>query len=495
MDDLPRWGKGGKAKEGTINWNECVNKKVAFIYDELEGEIEIVGYNNSDKLLIVVFQNEKFFITTPSLKECEISRIIGRKTSDFKININKHFKDKGRDLIITDRKIFLGKDGIKRKKYKYKCNNCGFECGEHYKCGECIDELWVDESFLLVKKGGCPCCCHNPQIVCVGINDINITNPELVRYFQGGYSEAKKYTFRSNQEIYPICPECGNIKTKPIKIDRIYENQGINCSCGDGFSYGHKYIFSMLKQLKVSFKDNVRFNWCKYKIKNRTKQGEYDFVIEDKKIILEVDGYFHRNDNNMNGQTKELSGFIDGEKDRLAKENGYLIIRLAYNHQNKKQLNNTILSSEVVNHFNLESIDWKLCNEYALNNISKLVATYWNNKKEWETTTDLMEYFGLSRNTILNYLNVWTELGYCNYESSLESKKRYEKLKVLNKEKCNKKVEVFKDGISEGIYDSLTDLCNKFLVDYNIKLQIANISSVCLGKRKSHKGYTFKYLE
>lgn len=421
----------------------------------------------------------------------------------FNLEIGQRLSENNRDLIIIDRKVKYresynknrGKTyTIREKVYKYKCLKCGFDCGEHYKKGEYRKEMWISEGNLLAGKG-CSCCCHNPQIVKPGINDVATTNPDLVKYFQGGYDEAKKYTFRSNQVIYPICPDCGKAKTKSIKIDRIYENEGINCTCGDGFSYGHKYIFSMLKQLNVDFSDNVRFDWCKYKMKNKIKQGEYDFVVEDKKIIIEVDGYFHRNDNIMNGQTKDTSNFIDNEKDRLAKENGYKIIRLIYDHRNREKLNKVILLSEIKKYFNLENVDWKECIKYALSNVSKLVANYWNNKEDWETTTDLMKHFGLSRKTILNYLGIWSELGYCNYDSELESKKRYEKLKILTKEKCSIPVECFVNMKSVGLFSSVSELERKSEEVFGVKLNSSNISLVCNGKKSKYKGFTFKYVE
>ena len=49
-----------------------------------------------------------------------------------------------------------------------------------------------------------------------GINSI-VAKEEthwMIKYFQGGYDEAKKYTKSSNQKIYFNCPTCGRIKNK-----------------------------------------------------------------------------------------------------------------------------------------------------------------------------------------------------------------------------------------------------------------------------------------
>ena len=42
LDDLPKIGK-------YINWKESVGYKVKFIYDYIEGEVEIVDYYINDK--------------------------------------------------------------------------------------------------------------------------------------------------------------------------------------------------------------------------------------------------------------------------------------------------------------------------------------------------------------------------------------------------------------------------------------------------------------
>ena len=93
------------------------------------------------------------------------------------------------------------------------CVKCGYECGEHYKKQEYKKEYWIIETDIL-QNHGCPVCCRNPQIVVKGINDIPTTAPWMIPYFQGGYEEAKLYTFSSSYKINPICPDCGNIKNK-----------------------------------------------------------------------------------------------------------------------------------------------------------------------------------------------------------------------------------------------------------------------------------------
>ena len=63
------------------------------------------------------------------------------------------------------------------------------------------------------------------------------------------------------------------------------------------------------------------------------------------------------------------------------------------------------------------------------------------------------------------------------------------------KYKKGKQVEVFKEGVSLGIYESCNELSRKSLNDFGVEFLISEISNVCNGKRKSHKGYPFKYVK
>ena len=47
---------------------------------------------------------------------------------NYKYNIGDRIKDNNRDLTIIDRRI----RNDKYKQYKYRCNKCGYECGESY---------------------------------------------------------------------------------------------------------------------------------------------------------------------------------------------------------------------------------------------------------------------------------------------------------------------------------------------------------------------------
>jgi predicted RNA-binding Zn-ribbon protein involved in translation (DUF1610 family) len=210
LDDLPRWGKKGMGNEGTINWSEINNNIVEFIYDDIIGEIEILKYDSITRYLYLRYLNNPIFkMKTSDFQNCKLKGLLGLKTSEFKIEIGTVFKDSKRDIIITDRRI---NNTTRSKEYKYKCDKCGFECGEHYKNANYKEELWTPESNLLTQKQGCACC--NNKVVAEGINDIPTTTPFMTKYFENGYEDAKKFTFNSGKKIHFKCPDCGRIKTK-----------------------------------------------------------------------------------------------------------------------------------------------------------------------------------------------------------------------------------------------------------------------------------------
>ena len=142
---------------------------------------------------------------------------------------------------------------------------------------------WSPIPTHLLKGGGCPVCAN--KVVVPGINDIPTTAPWMVKYFQGGYDEAKLYTCQSNKKIYPICPDCGRIKNKPATINNIYRCHSIWCVCGDSLSYPNKFAYAFLEQLQVSsLMHEYNPDWLKpYRYDNY-------FEYKGKKYILEMDG-------------------------------------------------------------------------------------------------------------------------------------------------------------------------------------------------------------
>lgn len=498
LECLPNkiWHNKNKEKILVISWKESIGHKIHFIYNNIEDDLEIINYNSKTTKLKVKY-NKECDIRTSIIKANNIGRIVNIITNGFKIKIEQTFKDEKRNLTIIDReyRIKYKKDGRKenQKWYKYKCNKCGFDCGEHYKNGKLVKELWILESALL-RNQGCSCCAS--QIVAKGINDIPTTAPWMIKYFTNGYKDAIQYTKSSGQRIYPICPDCGRIKDKLTPIFKIYARKSIGCYCEDGQRYPEKFAHSILIQLNINFETEYSPKWCKYLFRNKLRQGRYDsyFKLNNKKYIVEMDGGWHNSDNKMTGQTKEQSKEIDKYKDKLAKEHGIEVIRIDCDYkecENRFEYikNNIINNSRLNEIFDFNKINWVQCEESTCSNLVKKVCELKRNNPDI-STVEIIKIMGYSKTTIIRYLKQGSILGWCNYDTKKEMKKSG----IKSGTKTGKRVEIFKDNISLGIFDSTLKLESLSEILFKIKLDHRSISLVCNGKQKKHKGFTFKYV-
>ena len=162
-----------------------------------------------------------------------------------------------------------------------------------------------------------------------------------------------------------------------------------------------------------------------------------------------------------------------------------------------EQIKNSILNSNLYNLLNLNNIDWIKCEKFASNyELIKNVCYYWKLHNEINneglTTEYVSKIFNISRSFTINCLNKGSKyFGLCNYNGKEEMKKQGS----INGKSTSKPVEIFKDDKSLGIFPSCTELSNKSESLFGIKLSTSCISSVCNGKQKQYKGFTFKYIE
>ena len=78
-------------------------------------------------------------------------------------------------------------------------------------------------------------------------------------------------------------------------------------------------------------------------------------------------------------------------------------------------------------------------------------------------------------------------MGICDYNPK-------EEVRRSGKIRC-KSVEIFKNGNSLGVFNSINELAEQSEKLFGVKLNPNSIRNVCDGARKSNKGFTFKYVE
>ena len=475
LDDLPKWEDG--MWKGKTNWKESIGCTARFIYNDIEGVIEIVDFNPETRELIIKY-NDKIFWDRPlratSLVNGSLGYYLKIRTTDFKYELGERFENEKRDLIITDRRYIDNpyNEGKYLKQYKYTCNKCGWTEG------------WIVESDL-IKGRGCSCC-HGKTVV-KEINDLATTSPWVVRYLIDK-EQVYKYTKSNDKKVYVQCPDCGKIKS--IRVCDMVRRKSIGCICSDSFSYPEKIVHSILNQLSIRFEmqlSKATFGWCgKYR---------YDFYLPEYNCIIEVHGIQHYEQTGRKGaRTLEEEQENDRIKKELALTNGIKhYIELDCRYSDLDYIRNSILNSKLNELFNLTNVSWFEAEEFAINsNKVKEVCDYWNSKEEWETVNTIAnnnEWGIKARSTIQKYLKKGTKLGWCKYDPKEELRKGSLKGWVS---RCN-------------IYEAY-DLSNNFVASSHSAMDLAkkienilnitNVSSgaiieVCKGRRKTHKGLRY----
>lgn len=398
---------------------------------------------------------------------------MSKKEINWKYNIGDRIVDDKRDIEIIFAGEYKDKNGYIRKGYKYKCNKCGNT--------DYIRSYLIDETK-------CNACMKSPRKIVKGINDIATTNPEMVKYFVD-IEDCYNTTIKSDKKFLMICPECNYIRKRTPHL--LYE-KGFCCPrCSDGISYPNKMMFNVLQQLNIKFENEKRFDWCMYNHKNKIKKGIYDFYIPSMDLIIEMDGRFHKKDNDMSGQTAEESKIIDNYKDRLANEHGFKVIRIDCDYKNVSERfeyikNNIIKKLDKI--FDLSNIKWENINIENNKSIKLKIIDYKNKNKECYTG-DIAKIFNMSRTTICDYLKCGNKYGLCEYNPKEEKRNNSKRNGLKN----GKRIKAIYENITYN-FNSLSDACKFFKEKYNINLDKRGINKV-LNSDNTYKNIYFKEIE
>ena len=447
VDNLPR------IKNGSINWKESIGSKINFQYDNIYGELKITNYENYR--IEVEYKNRKKWFQPSHIMEVRIGNLLGIKSRDFKLPLGKIIKEKHRHMLIKDREYrpsFNKNVGYNQyyKWYLYKCLICNYEG-------------WILEQHIM-KGVNCSCCAGKTAVL--GINTIWDTDRWLVDDFGLDEEFAKTHTHGTRDKGLFTCRDCGSDTYK--SINNVIIGKSIGCTCGDGISYPEKFMVDVLKQLDISFQNQLSkttFEWCdKYK---------YDFYIPEYNMIIETHGGQHYKEQSIYSRFKRTLQ-EEQENDRIKKElalkNGiehYIILDCRYSELD--YIKNSILNSELADILNLSKIDWLKCEEFALKNIAKEVCHYWNTTKNI-SMLDMCINFGYSPTTISKWLKKGTKLGWCNYDS------KKEKLRGVYRVNMDRKIAIY-------IYDVKNGKCYYFC-SLN---ELERLSESILGKKITRK--------
>ena len=174
----------------------------------------------------------------------------------------------------------------------------------------------------------------------------------------------------------------------------------------------------------------------------------------------------------------------DEWKECRAKINGFSVIRINANISSSDYMKDQIYFA-LSKYFNLDFIDWDMCNRYATKNLVKEVCDYYC-KNTYLSTKDLAVIFSRDVSSIRSYLIRGAELGRCEYNSIDAKKSNYNNLA----KKFGKKLQVFRNGFYLGTYYSIRDLIRCSLSDFGVQMLSTGISNAINGVTQQYKGFT-----
>lgn len=437
-----------KKTNGKIDWFNSCNYDVEFTYCNITGILKIIDVKRENNItfLTVAYGNKTTCMRTESFKRCQLGKLLScNDANDILIkwlyNIGDHVID---DLYIIDRKILNAK-----QHYKILCKRCGFKSQDHYvvknKQLKHIEKYWCMVDTLKELKG-CPCCFEKKSsIVVTGINDINTTDSWMVKYFVDK-DDAKKYSSSSNCPILMKCPNCGYERLYEPSNLKIYTH--LSCSCNDNYSLPNKFSYFVFKGMKSiqNYQREYNPDWL--------KPYSYDnyFEYKNKKYVVEMDGALGHGKKSFGSKKKDVDGLKrDNIKDNLAKEHNITVIRVNAEKSDLNYLKDNMLKT-LSNIVDLSEVDWKYVYEKATSNIVKNVCEYakdnykfvGNKNIEGKYIADMSLKFDIAKPTVVRFLKIGRDLGWCDYITY------WEKAKIIEE----KVYELYQQDRNQG-YDAI----------------------------------------
>lgn len=306
----------------------------------------------------------------------------------------------------------------------------------------------------------CPYCMRRK--VFVGETDAWTERPDVAKLLlnpEDGY----KYFATGSQYLDFVCPNCKSIIKHNISIVSRY---GLYCShCGDGMSFGEKFVNELLKQLQVEFVFNKATQWSDNK--------RYDFIIKSMSLIIEVHGAQHYRTafsfkhSSRKSKSLEEEQANDVYKKSLAINNGIKhYVELDCRNSDYEFVKQSVLESELSKLYDLSNIDWEKCFEATGISNVKRCADLWNGGMK--NTKEISGEISMDRTSVIEYLKKAKTLGLCDYDTHYDKMISLSNVvKIWNEQTKNIKEISSILGLSYSYVDQLLLLAQKEkLCDY-----------------------------
>lgn len=297
---------------------------------------------------------------------------------------------------------------------------------------------WEATPSNLLRKRGCPFC---RGLKVNETNSVKSLRPDLVKYFKNE-SDSEKISLFSHKKVELKCPDCGY--EKEMTMSKLTQ-KGFSCDiCGDGVSFPNKFIRNMLIMLNIPFICEWTPEW--------NKHIKYDVKIKNKKILIEMDGFFHKKESYYKTLDRNIKQ--DKIKTKEAEENGYLLFRVDALESDGKYLYNSIKESGIFDtlKINIDNFDFIECERISQKSLLVEVCNFYNNHKNY-TQKEIAEEMQLNVSLVGRYIRKGIKIGLC--ENYAKNKK--------------KKVLVYKENKLIRIYSSRTMASKMLLKEFGIK--------------------------
>ena len=178
-------------------------------------------------------------------------------------------------------------------------------------------------NFINNKNAYCESCKKESKRERVIIYEkmIAYTHPEIAKQWhptKNGELKPEHFTYGTEQKIWWFSNEC-----KHDWDSQISNRTGRGDGCTKCINKTEQKLYDELSKYYPLLKQQFKVEWCKNK-----KYLPYDFVLEDNKIIIEIDGEQHFKDIiSWNSSLKDTHE-NDIYKMKCANENGFSVIRI-----------------------------------------------------------------------------------------------------------------------------------------------------------------------
>ena len=187
-----------------------------------------------------------------------------------------------------------------------------------------IYESRISDRTRIEGTTNCPYCCVPVKKICskegCWCNSLWKTNPELKEIYDGDINDLKKYT---NGSEIKIKLKCKSGKECHKWYSTINHQTGLNSrGCPYCINKTEQKIYDKIITFYPLIKQQYKIEWCK----NKTYLP-FDFVLENDKIIIELDGIQHF-EQISNWTSPEETHINDKYKMKCANNNSFSVIRL-----------------------------------------------------------------------------------------------------------------------------------------------------------------------